>query len=93
MAFVALWLSTGFGAAFWPILGISLALDNLDTFASEAPNVVAVWSANKACFVALWLSTGFGAAFWPFLGISLALDTLDTFGGEAPDVVAVCFSQ
>ena len=31
-----------FGAAFWPLLGISLALDTLDTFAGEAPNAVAV---------------------------------------------------
>ena len=82
--FVALWLSTGFGAVFWPFWGISLALDTLDTFGGEAtcssPDVVAVWSANGACFVALWLSTSFGAAFWPFLGISVALDTFVSLG-------------
>ena len=81
----------GFGAAFWPFLGISLALDTFGVEATcSSPDVVAVSTANRACFVAFWLTTGFGAAFWPFLGISLALDT---FGVEAtcssPDVVAL----
>ena len=48
------YLSKGLpGAAFWPFLGISLALD---TFGGEATcsltDVVAVSSANRACFVA-----------------------------------------
>ena len=51
--FVAFLLTTSFGAAFWPFLGISLALD---TFGGEAtcssPDVVAVSSANRAHFVA-----------------------------------------
>ena len=49
---VTLFLATSFGAALWPFLGISLALD---TFGGEAtgssPDVVAVSSANRACFV------------------------------------------
>ena len=50
---VLLFLATSFGAAFWPFVGISLALD---TFGGEttcsSPHVVAVSSANSAHFVA-----------------------------------------